>query len=60
MAELTAKQLRIQDEMHPLLKTAPWILRVTERKDFTGPVLEICERRPTEKGTQRLYDYGRI
>ncbi len=60
MAELTAKQQRIKNEMQPLLKIAPWILRVTERKDFTGPVLEICERRTTEKGTQRLYDYGRI
>ena len=30
MAELTAKQLRIQNEMQPMLKTAPWILRITE------------------------------
>lgn len=60
MAELTAKQRRIQAEMEPMLKTAPWVLRMTERKDFTGPILEICERRPTDKGTQRLYDYGRI
>lgn len=60
MAELNAKQMRIQSEMQPLLKTAPWILRVTERKEFTGPVLEICERRTTDRGTQKLYEYGRI
>lgn len=60
MAGLTAKQLRIQDEMQPLLKTAPWILRITEQKKYTGPVLEVCERRATEAGKTKLWEYGRI
>lgn len=60
MAELTAKQLRIQNEMQPMLKTAPWILRITERKECTGAVLEVCERRPTESGKTKLFEYGRI
>lgn len=60
MAELTAKQLRIQNEMQPLLKTAPWILRITEQKKYTGPMLEVCERRATEAGKTKLYEYGRI
>ena len=57
MAELTAKQLRIQNEMQPMLKTAPWILRITERKECTGAVLEVCERRPTESGKTKLFEY---
>lgn len=60
MSELTAKQLRIQNEMQPLLKTAPWILRITEQKKYTGPMLEACERRATEAGKTKLYEYGRI
>ena len=47
-AALSTKLQKIVDRMQPLLKTAPWILRVTERKRFTGPVLEICERVPSQ------------
>lgn len=60
MAELTEKQRQVQEQMWPMLKMAPWILRVTERKEFTGPVLEVCERRATEKGATKLWEYGRI
>ena len=60
MTELTAKQQRIQNEMQPMLKTAPWILRITEQKKYTGPVLEVCERRATNSGKTKLYEYGRI
>lgn len=60
MPELTQKQRRIVHEMSPLLKTAPWIMRVTMRKEFTGPVLELCERYTTERNTVKLRDYGRI
>ncbi len=49
-----------QNEMQPLLKTAPWILRITEQKKYTGPMLEVCERRATESGKTKLYEYGRI
>ena len=46
--------------MQPLLKTAPWILRITERKPHTGPVLVICERYITENDTTALREYGAI
>lgn len=45
--------------MQPWLKTAPWILRITERKHRTGPVLVICERRSTETGSE-LHEAGTI
>lgn len=57
---LTSKQKRIIENMKSMTKDAPWILRVTERKGFTGPILEICERLPTDSGKTRLVDYGRI
>lgn len=60
MASLSVKQRRVADAMQPMLKDAPWVLRITERKKFTGPVLEICERRYQENGTSRLFEYGRI
>lgn len=61
MAGLNGKQQRITADMMSLLRApSPWVLRVVERKDFTGPLLEVCERRPTNKGTQKLYEYGRI
>ncbi len=57
---LTKKQEEIIYNMQSSLKEAPWILRVTERKDFTGPMLEICERQYTDSGKTRLKEYGRI
>ncbi len=57
---LTSKQNEIVTNMQPSLKDSPWILRVTERKDYTGPLLEICERLTTDSGTTRLKEYGRI
>ena len=57
---MNSKQKNVVEAMQPMLKTAPWILRVTERKEFTGPVLEMCERLNNESGTTRLKDHGRI
>lgn len=57
---MTKKQNNVVDQMQPLFEKATWILRVTERKEFTGPVLEICERQSTDSGTTRLKEYGRI
>lgn len=57
---LTNKQNEVIVNMQPSLKDSPWILRVTERKDYTGPLLEICERQNTDSGTTRLKEYGRI
>lgn len=48
MDKLTSKQQLIINRMEPLVKAAPWVMRVTERKEFTGPVFEICERILTE------------
>ncbi len=57
---LTKKQNEVIAAMQPVLKEVPWILRVSEQKAFTGPILEICERQNTENGTTRLKEYGRI
>lgn len=57
---LSKKQNEIIDNMRASMKEAPWILRVSEQKQFTGPMLEICERQSTENGTTRLKEYGRI
>ncbi|NCE63387.1 hypothetical protein D1159_02035 [Pseudoflavonifractor sp. 524-17] len=60
MDELNSRQRYVVEAMGPMLKKASWILRVSDRKEFTGPVLEICERRPTPRNTTKLYEYGRI
>ncbi len=60
MATLNGKQQRVVDAMQPMLKTAPWVLRVTERKDYTGAILEVCERYDTGNNTTRLREHGRI
>ena len=57
---LTKKQNDVVAAMQASLKTSPWILRVTERKGFTGPILIVCERQVTDTGTTRLIEYGRI
>lgn len=46
--------------MQPWLKTAPWILRITERKPHTGAVLVINERYTTERDTRALREYGSL
>lgn len=58
--ELTSKQKRIVNEMQEELKTCNWVLRIGERKKFTGPVLTICERENTESGMTRLKEHGGI
>lgn len=66
--ELTSKQQRIVEQMQPLMETAPWILRVSEQKKYTGALLEICERIATDKPQNevrkhqrsKLKEYGRI
>ena len=57
---LTKKQNEVIQNMQPFLKEAPWILRVSEWKIYTGPMLEICERQHTDSGKTRLKEYGRI
>ena len=57
---LTKKQMQVIDNMKIGVRESPWVLRVTERKGYTGPLLEICERTITERGTTRLVEHGRI
>lgn len=57
---LTKKQSEVIRSMEPFMKGAPWILRVSEQKKYTGPLLEICERQSQENGTTKLKEYGRI
>ena len=65
-SNMTAKQLAVKDKADRMLTTAPFILRITERKDFTGPLCEICERNatnnttPSGKQTTKLKELGRI
>lgn len=42
--ELNKKQKEVVEQMTRILPTAPWILRISEQKDYTGPVMTICER----------------
>ena len=57
---LTKKQLLVRENMQASMKEAPWVLRVSEQKKYTGPMLEICERQRTDTGTTRLKEFGRI
>ena len=60
MGSLTKKQAEIADKIAPLVKSAPWVLRVTESVKCTGPVLVISERYEAENGKKLLREYGRI
>ena len=57
---LTKKQEEIVQRMQASIREAPWILRVSEQKKFTGPILEVCERQSTDSGKTKLKEYGRI
>lgn len=59
--KLREKQQRIAEEMKDFLNApSPWVLSVVEKKNFTGSVLEVYERCPTNDGGWKLYNYGRI
>jgi len=60
MAKLSVKQQQVCDHMASEAKTSPWVMRITERKNITGPVLVICERQKTDKGNTKLKEYGKI
>ena len=57
---LSVKQNEVINNMQSRIKDAPWILRVTEQKKYTGPILVICERQNTDNGTMKLKEYGQI
>lgn len=57
---LTPRQKEIAETAGLALKSAAWVLRVTERKPFTGPVLVISERQNRESGRTRLKEHGSI
>lgn len=60
MENLTKKQRAVAESMKRMVSTAPWVLRVTESKKVTGPVLVISERYKEEDGKTKLREYGRI
>ena len=60
MENLTKRQMETVRNMEKMVKTAPWVLRVTESKKVSGPVLVISERYTSETGNTRLREYGRI
>ena len=55
----------IESQIRSMIKTSPYVLRVTERKGYNIPVLEICEREIIENiktgaKTSRLKELGKI
>ena len=60
MADLSKRQEEIASEAALRVKSATWIMRITVRKDYTGPALVLCERYVTEKKTVKLREYGCI
>lgn len=60
MENLTKRQREVARNMKDMVSTAPWVLRVTESKKVSGPVLVISERYCEEGGTTKLREYGRI
>lgn len=67
MAKKTTKANEdlIEIQIRSLLNTSPYVLRVTEWKGYSVPVLEICERiddtnDQTGKKTSRLKELGQI
>ncbi len=55
---LTTKQCQVIDGMMQFEKTSPWILRVSEQKKYTGPVLTVCERSISPRGRKCLVEHG--
>lgn len=60
MGTITKRQQEVVKNMKKYAAKAPWILRVTESKNVTGPVLVISERYTDDNGKARLREYGRI
>ena len=48
MGAITSKQQGVVDRMQEGLLSSVWILRISEQKQYTGPVLTICEKVPTD------------
>ncbi len=57
-AGLTKKQTQVVDGMKQFEKTSPWILRVSQQKKYTGPLVTICERTVSSKGNPCLVEHG--
>ncbi len=55
---LTKKQSGVVIAMKQFEKTSPWILRVSELKKYTGPVITVCERTVSPKGNPCLVEHG--
>lgn len=60
MENLTKRQREVARNMKDMVSTAPWVLRITESKKVSGPVLVISERYSEESGKTKLREYGRI
>ena len=55
---LTKKQSQVVEKMKQFSKTSPWILRVSEQKKYTGPLITVCERTVSSKGNPCLVEHG--
>lgn len=60
MENLTKRQREVARSIEYSVRTAPWVLRVTESSKVAGPVLVISERYTGENGKTKLREYGRI
>ena len=60
MENLTKRQREVARSIEHSVRTAPWVLRVTESSKVAGPVLVISERYTGENGKPTLREYGRI
>ena len=48
MGAIASKQQAVVNRMQESLLSSTWILRISEQKKYTGPVLTICEKIPTD------------
>lgn len=58
MTGLTKKQSQVLVKMEQFVKTSPWILRVSQQKKYTGPLVTVCERTVSSKGNPCLVEHG--
>ena len=55
---LNKKQSQVVSGMEQFIKTSPWLLRVSEQKKYTGPLVTVCERTVSSKGNPCLVEHG--
>lgn len=57
---LTDRQAALAARAETIARSSPYVLRLTERRAYTGVTLVVCERVATARGTTRLVEHGCI